>query len=142
MIEFEVAGVPVPQGSKTAFVVGRRAVITDQNAKVLKPWRTAVAEAAQYAAFGRTEELLPLRKAQAALDVDLVFLLPRPASVKRSWPSVSPDIDKLARSVLDGLTASGLIRDDSQIVRLVALKRYSDRPGAVVKVGLMAEEEN
>jgi Holliday junction resolvase RusA-like endonuclease len=125
-VEFTVAGVPVPQGSKTAFVVGRRAVVTDSNAKVLKPWRTAVAEAAQSAPGFEAFE--------GAVSVEVEFVFPRPKTVKRMWPSVAPDIDKLLRALLDGITGSGLWGDDAQVVRVRALKSYGEMPRAIVLV--------
>ena len=43
-----------------------------------------------------------------------------------SFPSTQPDVDELARVVLDGLTDAGLWRDDEQAVGLRAVKRYAD----------------
>jgi Holliday junction resolvase RusA-like endonuclease len=60
-----------------------------------------------------------------ALEVELWFYLPRPSSVSRDYPTVMPDLDKLVRSVGDGLTQGGAIADDARIVDLHAYKRYS-----------------
>jgi Holliday junction resolvase RusA-like endonuclease len=80
--------------------------------------------------------------------VEIDFYLPRPSSVKvskRALPIVPPDVDKLARSVLDGLNqghdtgkvGDGVIyADDSQVVELLAKKFYADDrlPGATIRV--------
>jgi Holliday junction resolvase RusA-like endonuclease len=71
--------------------------------------------------------------------VRLRFWLTRPAShygtgrnkavVKPSAPrrpAGRPDVDKLARAVLDGLTMGGAFTDDSQVVELQASKWYVD----------------
>ena len=42
---------------------------------------------------------------------------PSSARLTRSWPDVKPDIDKLARAVLDGITGI-VIRDDAQGVEI------------------------
>lgn len=72
--------------------------------------------------------------------VEVTFYLPRPASVKltkRALPIVPPDLDKLARGLLDGIGQSEVIwGDDSQVIELFATKLYADNrePGAEVKI--------
>jgi Holliday junction resolvase RusA-like endonuclease len=60
-----------------------------------------------------------------ALEVELWFYLPRPSSISREFPTVMPDVDKLVRGCLDGMTKGGAIVDDSRVVDLHAYKRYS-----------------
>ena len=126
-VEFWVPGVPQPQGSKTAFVVNGRAVIVDKNPKLLKPWRTAVTAAAREAWQGR-EQLA------GAVSVCLQFRIERPASVRREFPSVRPDLDKYVRAVFDGITDAGCWVDDGQVVEVQASKDYEDRAGVLVRV--------
>jgi Holliday junction resolvase RusA-like endonuclease len=131
-LAFVVPGVPVPQGSKKAFVIGRRAVIVDDNADKLKPWRAKVRDAAETALAGRPG--FP-----DAVYVLLDFHMPRPPSVKRLRPSVRPDIDKLTRSILDSLTDSGVLKDDGQVVSVHSKKFYADdEPHVAIKIGLLA----
>jgi Holliday junction resolvase RusA-like endonuclease len=49
---------------------------------------------------------------------------------------VSPDLDKLIRAVGDSLTDSGVVIDDSRIVRISARKLYAEgiAPGATIQV--------
>lgn len=56
--------------------------------------------------------------------VELVFYFTKPKSVKRDYPSVKPDIDKLCRTVLDAATGR-LFKDDSQVIVLNARKEYT-----------------
>lgn len=133
-IQFFVPGKPVAQGSKRH--VGRGIMV--EMAKDLAPWRQAIAEYAKLAA-GSEQMLGPLR-------LRVVFWFARPAShygtgrnqgnLKKSAPiyrDANPDLDKLLRAVCDGLTASGVIRDDRYIVEMYGEKRYGD-PGVLVNL--------
>ena len=133
MIAFVVLGIPAPQGSKQAFVRGKRAVLVEMS-KALPRWRAAVTEAARAEHDGP-----PL---DGPLAVWITFYLPRPKSVparRRPYPTVTPDLDKLARAVLDGITDARLWTDDARVVDLTITKRYQDppvacAPGAVVHI--------
>ena len=114
-VTFRVDGVPIPQGSKKAFVVKKRAVLVDDNAAKLKPWRARIAAAAD---LGHMFDVPVVVRA--------VFYMPRPETVRRALPSVKPDLDKLMRALGDGMTDGGLISDDSRIVTEILKKRYAD----------------
>lgn len=117
----DVRGVPISQGSKSARVQGKRAVIYDDNAKVLKPWREAVTAAAT-----ARVNLTGWATLDGPIAVRLDFWLPRPPSVKRRvWPHVKPDVDKLARACLDSLTVARVWTDDACVVDLRAVKHYA-----------------
>lgn len=124
-IDLTVFGEPAPQGSKR--YVGNGRFI--ESSKKLAPWRTAIAEAVT--ALGDVE---PFTR---PVEVRVRFYLPRPKSVKRLLPSVAPDLDKLCRSLGDGLSINSmLLLDDSLICRWEAEKFYADArpPGADVTV--------
>jgi Holliday junction resolvase RusA-like endonuclease len=125
--EFLVDGIPVPQGSKTGYVAGKRAIVVDANKATLKPWRQNVAAAARAAYDG------PRIEGAVLLVVEFRFL--RPKSVTREYPTVKPDLDKLERSLLDGITDAGLWRDDSQVVSMPSKKVYAERAGVRVQLG-------
>ena len=127
VLTFTVYGTPAPQGSKRH--VGRGILI--ESSKKVKPWREAVKWAALQ---------LDSQTFDGPLEVELRFLLSRPkghygtgrnaGTVKASspaYPATRPDIDKLARSTLDGLGEAGLFGDDSQIVTLRLEKRYTEQ---------------
>jgi Holliday junction resolvase RusA-like endonuclease len=113
--EFEVLGVPAPQGSKTRMPNGAMLDGKSPAARAKhRAWRSAVAEVARDLA-GETPHDGPLQ-------LQVTFRLPmpqsRPARARRAglWPhATKPDLDKLLRSTLDGLEDGGLIRDDSRI---------------------------
>lgn len=137
-VQFEVPGVPQPQGSTKSFMRGGKVVTTSDNVQ-LRPWRDAVCWHARQAAAGTP----PF---EGPVVVSAVFWLPRPAGHfgrRGLLPSAPPhpdrarksDLDKLLRGVLDALTEAGVWRDDNQVVAFGEVaKRYSDKPGACIAV--------
>ena len=128
-----VWGTPIPQGSMKAFMPrgGRFPVVTADNKKT-KPWRQAIIDACLASDFAMAEG--PVR-------LEVAFYLPRPKSAPKSvqQPAKKPDLDKLVRAVCDALTAAGVWRDDSQVVRLTATKTFAGEgfaPCACIEVGL------
>ena len=64
----------------------------------------------------------------------LTFWLPRPKSVTRMWPFVKPDLDNLAKAVLDGLNGV-VFHDDAQVCCMDLAKHYADeRVGVQVEI--------
>lgn len=131
-----VAGKPAPQGSKAR---GRNGGLYDMS-KGLESWRRAVAltvrNALSHDALAGMEHW-PAGARTGPVAATVVFLLARPADHYRTGahagvvkssaplhPATRPDVDKLARAVLDGLTMSGAIKDDGQVVTLSAVKAY------------------
>jgi len=125
-VSFSVTGDPASQGSH-AIMQGR---IVQVNSSKHKSWRKAIALAAT--------EALPSDWTPIDDPCELVvnFYMPKPKSVIRPLPSVSPDLDKLIRAVGDSLTDSGVVTDDSRIVRISARKLYAEgiEPGATISV--------
>ena len=119
---------PAPQGSKK--YVGTRTtksgasipMIVESSPK-LPAWRKAVSEAVIEGMRASGD----LGKFEGAVKVEAVFYLTRRPTVKRDLPTVPPDVDKLTRSLLDGITAKGegVWGDDSQVVRLEVSKVYA-----------------
>ena len=129
MTELTVLGVPAPQGSKSAVVRGGRAVLIEgastTGRRKHQAWREAVAWQARQAALegGALDDDIPV-------SVYVCFILPKPKSrpKKARWADRKPDLDKLIRSTLDGLSDGGLVRHDSRVVKVAAEKRYQE-PG-------------
>jgi crossover junction endodeoxyribonuclease RusA len=118
----EVRGTPAPQGSKRHVGGGRMIEVS----RAVGPWREAVRAETQRAmispgASGWIAEF------DGPVEVIIDFWLNRPKSTPRKvvFPVKRPDLDKLARAVLDGLTAGGAWKDDSQVIRLGVAKYYS-----------------
>lgn len=102
-----------------------------ESSKKVKPWREAV----KWAVIDADLDEMAI---DGPVALTLVFYLQRPrghygtgrnagqlkASAPR-WPATRPDLDKLARSTLDGLADAGVISNDSRIVTLSLEKRYT-----------------
>lgn len=125
-------GTPIGQGSLRTFTskAGRTFVTSDS--KKMKPWRQDVADLAREAGA---------RIRLGAVHVLITFYLPRPTAKRRNkrlivHPDVKPDIDKLARAILDALTRIAW-KDDGQVTDLSIRKTYetSEEPiGARIAV--------
>lgn len=133
-LAFDVYGDAVPQGSKRAIVnrhTGKPAVIESGGAR-LRTWRADVVAAARQAMDGQG----PF---EGPVTLFVVFYLHRPKRPKNELPIVRPDIDKLARGLIDALATAGVFLDDSQVTDLYVQKRYSNEPPrayiAVERVG-------
>lgn len=142
-LDLVVHGVPAPQGSKRGGFSAKtgKTFVYEQNSKTQKSWRQdVIAAAVKLRESGGMETL------DGPVSIFIRFRLPRPASVKiskRPFPAVKPDVDKLIRNTLDGLTQAGVYRDDAQVVDLFVEKRYATDdpdggPGAIIHVSLVA----
>jgi crossover junction endodeoxyribonuclease RusA len=147
-LEIRVNGIPAPQGSKRHVGGGRMVEMS----KAVGPWREAVRSETQRAIESwRPGKGLPINGTTCAVGVHVIFTLIRPKSHHRpdgslrpgvpERPRTRPDVDKLTRAVLDGLTAGGAFEDDAQVVSLVAEKYYADGDpvGARIIVRLIEE---
>jgi Holliday junction resolvase RusA-like endonuclease len=125
-VSLSVSGDPASQGSH-AIINGR---IVQVNSKKHKAWRQAVV---QSAIAILPDDWTPINE---PCEVSINFYLPRPKTVDRPSPSVPPDLDKLIRAVFDSLKDSGVVVDDSRIVRVSARKLYAQGidPGATITV--------
>jgi crossover junction endodeoxyribonuclease RusA len=139
VIKITVNGTPAPQGSKTR---NRYGAIYEDN-RAVAPWREAVRAETQRAAW---------KMMDGPVAVVITFRLRRPkghygsgrnAGIVRpaapAYPFGKPDVDKLARAVLDGLTAGGAYKDDAQVVTLTGSKVYAERAGADIQVSEVSE---
>jgi len=131
---WKVEGIPAPQGSKRHVGMGRMI----ESCKTLKPWRE------QIIAESKNNINVP-KGLEEAVSISLVFLFPRPkahfnskGALKHSAPeykTTKPDVDKLARAVLDSLTLAGVFKDDALVFSLSAQKRYcigNEQPGVMI----------
>ena len=121
MIKFSVEGTPIQQGSMRHIGQGR---MIHSKAVELAAWRADIASAAKLA--GCKPILDPIA-------ITMRFRVKRPKSVKRAYPTVAPDLDKYVRGVNDGLTGVAFA-DDSQVIKIVASKEYSDNPGVDIEI--------
>jgi len=133
IISVDVVGVPVAQGSikRTPFGVAY------SNDKELKSWRHSVI-CELVAAKTEGWEI----DCAFAVSCEFRFMRPKAHFGKKGLRPSAPrykttksDTDKLIRSIGDSIQQSGLVRDDSQIIKWAASKRYcepGESPGASI----------
>ena len=136
LIDFEIPGIPRPQGSKRH--VGNGIMI--ESSKHVKNWR-AVASLCAMEAMADTEMILKPN----AVRVTVAYYFPRPKkhSTKKAirdglpvYHTSTPDVDKLLRATLDSMTQI-VFEDDSQVLLGSCLKLYSERALTRVRVEVM-----
>ena len=144
-LSFTVHGVPAPQGSKRFVGMGGGRGRMVESSKAVGPWREAVRAECQRAIEAGQEPVM-----DGPVQLMATFFLLRPkghygtgrnaGKVRESaprHPAGKPDLDKLLRSLLDGLTAAGVWRDDAQVVTVDVQKLYATAvipPGVLVRV--------
>lgn len=122
-ITIHVTGNPAPQGSKSYKGTTRtgRAILVESSNR-LKPWRAHVAAQVRTAMRGH-------QPFDGPIHINLEFVMPRPKNTPKRPPTPPatkrPDIDKLARAVLDAITAI-CYHDDSQVTHLNNTKRIAE----------------
>jgi Holliday junction resolvase RusA-like endonuclease len=127
---------PAPQGSKK--YVGTRRTASGANIPLivessafLPAWRKAVVDAVKQGMLDSGDDSV----FDEAVKVDVTFYLPKPKSVRTEYHIKPPDIDKICRSLLDGITYGGVWVDDSLVVSISAHKRWAKgEPGAAVTI--------
>lgn len=120
MIQFTVYGRPQPQGSMKAFIPKgwQRPILTSDNKK-MKPWRQEVIGTIASLRYNM------IKRPQAVkVEAEFCFKKPKSLSRKQAYLTKKPDLDKLARALLDCLTGL-LIEDDAQVCQLCVYKSYS-----------------
>jgi Holliday junction resolvase RusA-like endonuclease len=131
MINIYVAGQPV----------GKARPRVTRSGRVYTPTKTMKAEASiQDAAREAMQGQQPM---EGPVYVSAAFNMQIPISwtkTKRQqagigsvMPAGKPDIDNLAKTVMDALNGIAY-RDDSQVVQLAISKRYSDEPGTFITI--------
>lgn len=128
MKKFFVRGRPVPQGS-LKFIQGRPIHVRAQD---LALWRADIARNAQVNGY---------TPVSGAVRVSAMFVMKQPKSVTRVYPHVKPDLDKLIRAVLDGLTGVAY-EDDCQVVVIESSKCYGPHEGAWIGVERIGYDGN
>jgi crossover junction endodeoxyribonuclease RusA len=130
-LNLTVQGLPIPQGS-TRMLRNKKGepYITHANPK-LAEWRKAIVREL------KDGGVFPF---VGAVHAYMVFVLPRPKSVKRNRPCVKPDLDKLVRAVFDACEVAGVLGNDSQVTKLKASKHYQSCEADNPRLKLYLEE--
>jgi len=137
-IDFFVAGEPVPQGSTKSFYIKKLdRVVTTHGNRNTERWRQRIASEAQHTNESRGCNFYSDdRRCGYKVSLEFVFTKPKSTPKKFNMNTKRPDLDKLIRAVLDGIT-DVLIPDDAQVVSINASKSYcmgDEAPGLRISV--------
>lgn len=133
MIEIDVEGRPAPKGSRLTGVSKSGNSYTYPASKFEKPWVEAVKRQTQIAMRHHEQPAPPYA-------IELEFRLYEPNNHRYDYPP-TPDIDKLARAVIDGLEQGGALANDKHVTALTAVKRYvrqDESPGVHTTITSLA----
>lgn len=112
-----VEGRPAPKGSRIAGKTKAGKSYTYPASTYERGWVAEVTEATKLVM--RHRQTLPPPYA-----VQLVFHMPKGKKAKYPWPP-TPDLDKLARAVIDGLVKGAAMVDDRHVCALTATKQFA-----------------
>lgn len=132
MIIIDLAGVPVPKG---------RPRFSRKTGHVYSPQKTrSYEDAVKYAA---SQAMIGRPPFEGPCQIQVIASLPVPASWSKKKQAAArdqtllhtkrPDVDNFMKCALDALNEV-VFRDDSQVVKLVATKVYSDKPGLRIEI--------
>ena len=155
-LSFEVAGTPIPQGSKRAWLnsTSGKVMMTEASGTKHSTWRNEVTGQARQAMANVGRFGQPYRE---AISCTLTFQFHRPLShygtgknseaIKPKAPThpvKPPDLDKLTRAIWDSLTSVVWV-DDAQVVAATIRKQWVERwqeEGVLIHVGTFESEDN
>jgi Holliday junction resolvase RusA-like endonuclease len=133
LYHFEIEGEAVPKGRPRVLKTGR----------TFTPAKTKNYEAAVQAHFRRAFPQAQPVDFALEMEVEVIKEIPKSWSKKkqaealagRLWPISRPDADNYAKAIMDGLQGPRLaMLDDSQVVKLIAVKKYGPQAKAVVTI--------
>jgi Holliday junction resolvase RusA-like endonuclease len=132
---FFVEGDPVPKGRGRIMSSGnKRWNVTPAKTRLYEAAVRETAELAMAVRAPRDGDIGSPQPYAGPLYARLTFHLPRPKTATRMWPFGRPDLDNLAKAVLDGLNGV-VFHDDAQVCCMDLAKHYAvDRVGVQVEI--------
>ena len=128
MLTFRVDGEPVAQPRHRITSRGGFATAYIPKSHAIHAWKWAIEEAAREEA----QRVGWVPRKGIALAVSMVFSFERPRSNKTQWHTQRPDLDNLAKAVLDAL--HGIAYFDDSVVDEMKLSKAWGEPGVFVEV--------
>ena len=143
MIQLHVHGDPKGQPRPRAY--NRNGKVGMYDAGTADGWKASI----QFAALAALEDV-PVVPLAGPFSVEIAFCMKRPKShfrangdLKETAPtfvSKKPDIDNMAKAVLDALTQAGVWRDDAEVSVLGCIKKFGLPVGAIITINQENEQ--
>ena len=129
-MQFTIPGKPVGKGRPR---VTRNGTYTPQKTKDYQKLVVTIAENESDNYFIDTEPLVATILCYYPIPKNMPKYKRRMIEEGKLYPIVKPDLDNVAKAILDAL--NGVIyKDDNQVVELHIKKLYSDNPRVIVKI--------
>jgi len=134
-IQYTVVGIPKAQARPKVFhrtLKSGRSFVSTYSPKT--DWFHLV-----YTETLKKKEMLKERL-KGALELNLIFCLPIPKSISKKkradlhYVTKKPDVDNLAKAVMDAINNVGIWEDDSQIAVLRVSKIYSEEQRCIITI--------
>ena len=142
-LEFFCPGLPKAKGSPDILRNRRTGRPFVREKRPVVAWGHTVAAAARASVRERAGAF---ERLEGPVSVLILFDMPRKKTAPKrtdrcaELAAVKPDLDKLIRAVLDGLSLSGVVyRDDAQVVEVYAVKQVLPAAGGVSGVRVIVE---
>lgn len=134
---FDVRGIPKGQPRPRATIRGKHAGVYDPG--TASTWKHAIILEAR--------PLRPRVPIAVPVRVAVEFRMPRPKRLPVGvvWCKARPDVDNLAKALLDALADDGWFADDALVVELSVRKVYHRKdgvPGASVEIAEASQPDN
>ena len=128
MLRFRVDGEPVAQPRHRIASRGKFSTAYIPKSHAIHAWKWAIEEAAREEA----KRVGWVPRNASPLTVSMLFRFKRPKSNKTRWHVQRPDLDNLAKAVLDAL--HGIAYFDDAVVDEMKLSKTWGEPGVFVEV--------
>lgn len=123
--------------SLTIWIPGQPPTVTAQQQIITKTGRVVygkkVTEARQILE-GRLSEHVPAEPFTEALCVTAIWCWSRAGKKKSEWKTTRPDLDNLAKMLLDTMTKLCFWKDDAIVVQLSLTKIWNQEPGIKITI--------
>ena len=115
---------------KPATVTAQQKVIT-KGGKIFDCQRLMVARADLFCILA---EQAPSRPLDGNLSVEVTWAWTRKGQTQPEWKNTKPDLDNLAKLLLDEMGRAGIITDDARVVELVLRKLWVQERDEGIKI--------
>jgi len=121
----------------TIWIPGQPATVTAQQKIITKGGRifdNRRVQEARARLFWKLKEHSPAEPLDGTLSVEITWAFERKGQSDFEWKNTRPDLDNLAKLLLDELVRAGIIADDSRVVELTLRKLWAPKDAAGIKI--------
>jgi len=121
----------------TIWIPGQPATVTAQQKIITKGGRifdNRRVQEARARLFWKLKEHSPAEPLDGTLSVEITWAFERKGQSDFEWKNTRPDLDNLAKLLLDEIVRAGIIADDARVVELILRKLWVKERDAGIKI--------